>query len=110
MDDGRSTMPSPADLFLSPDLTEAEARAYLHSLGFRDAAAVDEYLQGIADSPVVRESLGRLANDLIPSLLESPDPDAAAIGLAQYVSARTGRGMLLDYLREDPRALHVLTY
>ena len=44
------------------------------------------------------------------SLLESPDPDAAVEGLSHYVAARTGRAMFLDYLREDPRALHVLTY
>jgi glutamate-ammonia-ligase adenylyltransferase len=103
-------VPTPRDLFLSPDLTEAEARAYLGSLGFRDSAAVDGHLQEMADDPVVRETLGRLAPDLIQALLEAPDPDAAAMGMAQYVAARTGRAMFLDYLREDPRALHVLTY
>ena len=103
-------MPTPADLFLSPDLTEAQARAYLESLGFRDPAAADDYLQKMADDLVVREALGRLAPDLISSLLESPDPDAAIESLSHYVAARTGRAMFLDYLREDPRALHVLTY
>ncbi len=103
-------MPRPSDLFLSPDLTEAEARAYLQSLGFRNPVAADEHLQRMADDLVVRESLGRLAADLIPALLESPDPDAALAAIAQYVAARTGRAMFLDYLREDPRALHVLTY
>ena len=103
-------MPTPSDLFLSPDLTEEQARAYLQSLGFRDAAAVDEHLQGMADDLVVREALGRLAPDLLPAVLESPDPDAAVAAIAQYVASRSGRGMFLDYLREDPRALHVLTY
>jgi glutamate-ammonia-ligase adenylyltransferase len=101
---------SPSDLFLSPELTEDQARAYLQSLGFRDAAAVDEHLQRMADDLVVREALGRLAPDLLPAVLESPDPDAAVAAIAQYVSSRSGRGMFLDYLREDPRALHVLTY
>ena len=100
----------PSDLFLSAELTEDQARAYLTSLGFRDAAAVDECLQRMADDLVVREALGRIAPELIAALLESPDPDAAAANLAQYVSARTGRAMLLDYLREDPRALHVMSY
>ena len=103
-------MPTPADLFLSPDLTESQAREYLQSLGFRDPAVADDHLQKMAEDLVVREALGRLAPDLIPSLLESPDPDAALAGLSHYVAARTGRAMFLDYLREDPRALHVLTY
>ena len=101
---------SPSDLFLSPDLTEVQARAYLRSLGFRDAAAVDEQLQRMADDLVAREALGRLAPDLLPAVLESPNPDAAVAAIAQYVLSRSGRAMFLDYLREDPRALHVLTY
>lgn len=103
-------MPRPSDLFLSPDLTEAEARAYLQSLGFRNPVAADDNFQRMADDLVVREALGRLAPDLIPALVESPDPDAALAAMTQYVAARTGRAMFLDYLREDPRALHVLTY
>jgi glutamate-ammonia-ligase adenylyltransferase len=103
-------MPTPSDLFLSPDLTEEQARAYLQSLGFRDAAAVDEHFQRMADDLVAREALGRLAPDLLPAILESPNPDAAVAAMAQYVASRSGRAMFLDYLREDPRALHVLTY
>jgi len=114
MDDRRWTtegaLPTPSDLFLSSDLTEEQARAYLQSLGFRDAAAVDEHFQRMADDLVVREALGRLAPDLLPSLLESPDPDAGVAAMAHYVASRSGRAMFLDYLREDPRALHVLTY
>jgi [glutamine synthetase] adenylyltransferase / [glutamine synthetase]-adenylyl-L-tyrosine phosphorylase len=103
-------VPTPSDLFLSPDLTEEQARAYLQSLGFRDAPAVDAHLQRMADDMVVREALGRLAPDLLPAVLESPDPDAAIAAMAHYVASRSGRAMFLDYLREDPRALHVLTY
>ena len=103
-------MITPSDLFLSPDLTEEQARAYLESLGFRDAVAVDEHLQRMADDLVAREALGRLAPDLLPAVLESPNPDAAVAAIVQYVTSRSGRAMFLDYLREDPRALHVLTY
>jgi glutamine synthetase adenylyltransferase len=95
---------------LSPDLTEEQARAYLQSLGFRDAAVVDEQLQRMADDLVVREALGRLASDLLPAVLESADPDGAVAAIAQYLASRSGRAMFLDYLREDPRALHVLTH
>ncbi len=101
---------TPSDLFLSPDLTEEQARAYLQSLGFKDAAAVDEHFQSMADDLVVREALGRLAPDLVAAVLESPNPDAAVAAIAHYVASRSGRAMFLDYLREDPRALHVLTH
>jgi glutamate-ammonia-ligase adenylyltransferase len=103
-------VPTPSDLFLSPDLTEEQARAFLQSLGFRDAAAVDEHLQGMADDLVVRQALGRIAPDLLTAVLESPNPDAAVAAISRYVASRSGRGMFIDYLREDPRALHVLTY
>lgn len=103
-------MTTPSDLFLAPDLTEEQARAYLQSLGFRDAAAVDAHFQRMADDLIVREALGRLAPDLLPAILDSPDPDGAVAAVALYVTSRSGRAMFLDYLREDPRALHVLTY
>ena len=101
---------TPSDLFLSADLTEEQARTYLRSLGFRDAAAVDAHFQRMADDLVVREALGRLAPDLLPAVLETPNPDAAVAAIAHYVASRSGRAMFLDYLRDDPRALHVLTY
>ena len=103
-------MPTPSDLFLSPDLTEEQARAYLQSLGFRDAAAADGHLQAMAEDMVIRETLGRIAGELLPALVESPDPDAAVVGLSRYIAARTGRSMFLEYLGDDPRAMHVLTY
>ena len=64
----------------------------------------------MADDLVAREALGRLAPELLPAVLESPNPDAAVAAIAHYVASRSGRAMFLDYLREDPRALHVLTY
>ena len=57
------------DLFLSPDLTEAQARAYLESLGFRDPIAADGHLQSMADDLGVREALGRIAPYLLPAVL-----------------------------------------
>ena len=64
----------------------------------------------MADDLVVREALGRLAPDLLPAVLESPNPDAGVAAIGHYVASRSGRAMFLDYLREDPRALYVLTY
>ena len=103
-------MVTPSDLFLSPDLSEEDARDYLRSLGFRDAEATERHLQEIAGDVVIREALGRIAGELLPALLESPNPDEAVIGLSQYLAVRTGRAMFLDYLAEDPRALHVLSW
>jgi [glutamine synthetase] adenylyltransferase / [glutamine synthetase]-adenylyl-L-tyrosine phosphorylase len=102
-------VPSPSDLFLSPDLSEEDARAYLRSLGFRDAEATDRHLQSMADDVTIRQAMGRIAGELLPALLETPDPDAAVVGLSHYLAARSGRPMFLDYLADDPRAMHVLT-
>jgi glutamate-ammonia-ligase adenylyltransferase len=98
----------PSDLFLSPDLSEEDARGYLRALGFRDPEATDRHLQAMSEDMAIRQAMGRIAGELLPALLESPDPDAAVVGLSHYLAARTGRGMFLDYLREDPRAMHVL--
>ena len=87
-----------------------QAREYLATLGFRDPAGADEQLQAMAEDVRIRETLGRIAGDLLPALTESPDPDAAVVGLSRYLAARTGRAMFLDYLGDDPRAMHVLTY
>ena len=35
-------------------------------------------------------------------------PDAALVGFSRYLVARAARAMFLEYLRDDPRALHVL--
>jgi len=99
---------SASDLFLSPDLTEAQAQQFLESLGFGDPAAADHHLQMMADDLVIRQTLGSVAGVLLDALLETPNPDAALVGFSRYLATRTSRTMFLEYLRDDPRALHVL--
>jgi [glutamine synthetase] adenylyltransferase / [glutamine synthetase]-adenylyl-L-tyrosine phosphorylase len=99
---------SASDLFLSPDLTDAQARQFLESLGFGDPAAADHHLQMMADDLVVRQTLGSVADVLLDALLETPNPDAALVGFSRYLVTRTARTIFLEYLRDDPRALHVL--
>ena len=99
---------APSDLFLSPDLTEAEARRYLQGFGFRDAAAADELLQAVADDRHVREIMGALAGPLLEALSRTPDPDAALVGFSRYVATRYPRTMFLRYLIDDPRAIGLL--
>ncbi|RPH64738.1 MAG: hypothetical protein EHM89_00975, partial [Acidobacteria bacterium] len=101
-------MISPSDLFLSPDLTEEQARSYLQTFGFRDAAAADEHLQAMADEPAAREVLAALADPLLDALRRAPDPDAALIGFSRYVATRYPKAMFLRYLIDDPRALGLL--
>lgn len=99
---------SPSDLFLSPDLTEERAWAYLAARGFRDPAAADLHLQSMAEDLGARERLAHLAADLLDALLQTPDPDAALVGFSRYVAARSSKVSLFEYLQEDLRAIDVL--
>jgi [glutamine synthetase] adenylyltransferase / [glutamine synthetase]-adenylyl-L-tyrosine phosphorylase len=99
---------SPSDLFLSPTLTEEEARDYLQAFGFLDVAAADEHLQSMADELPVRETLGEMAGTLLEALQRAPDPDSALVGFSRYLATRQPRVMFLRYLSDDPRALGLL--
>ncbi|MBI4521283.1 MAG: hypothetical protein HY701_10625 [Gemmatimonadetes bacterium] len=99
---------TPADLFLSPDLTEEQARRYLQSFGFRDPRAADEHLQGLADDVAVRELLSELAAPLLAALSSAPDPDFALVAFSRYAATRMPRTAFLRYLGDDARALDVL--
>ena len=98
----------PADLFLSSDLSEDLAQAYLQSLGFRDAAAADRALQAMAEELPVRQALGEIADALLDSLQRVADPDAAVAGLSAYLATRMSKVTFLNHLRDDPKATDVL--
>ncbi len=97
------------DLFLSRDLTEAEAHGYLAAHGFRDPATADELLQQLADDLPTRLALGELADPLIETLTEAADPDAAVAGFCRYVANRFPKSSFIGYLQDDPRTLQILT-
>ena len=99
----------PRDLFLSRDLTEAEAHGYLAAHGFRDPATADELLQQLADDLPTRLALGELADLLIETLTEAADPDAAVAGFCRYVANRFPKSSFIGYLQDDPRTLQILT-
>ena len=106
---GPSPRPTPRDLFLARDLSEADAQQYLGVRGFRDAPSADMHLQQLADDLPTRLALGDLAERLLDSLSEAPDPDAALVGFCRYVATRAPRSSLVAYFRDDPRALQVIT-
>ena len=98
----------PADLFLSSDLSEDQAQAYLQSLGFRDPPAADRELQAMAEELPVRLALGEVADALVDSLRRVADPNAAITGLAAYLATRMSKVTFLNHLRDDPKATDVL--
>ncbi|HEV8132847.1 MAG TPA: hypothetical protein VGQ81_16490 [Acidobacteriota bacterium] len=102
------TQISPADVFLAPHLSDEKARRYLAALGFRDPASADANLQLMAEDLAAREALGAAAEPLMDSLGRAPDPDSAVIGLERYLSTRTAKANLINYLREDLVALDLL--
>ena len=96
------------DLFLSADLVDDDARAYLASRGFRDAVAADEHLQALATDLPTRHALGAVADTLLDALSASADPDGALVGFTRYLATRTPTRSFLGYLRSDPRATQIL--
>ncbi len=99
----------PRDLLLARDLEAARARQYLAGRGFRDPAGADERLQQLAADLQTRLALGELAELLLETLLEAPDPDAALAGFCRYAARRIPRSSFIGYLQDDPRALQILT-
>ena len=99
----------PRDLFLARDLDEARARRYLAERGFRDPAGADERLQRLAADLQTRLALGELADLLLETTLEAPDPDAALTGFCRYAAKRVPKSSFIGYLQDDPRALQILT-
>ena len=97
------------DLFLARELSNAQAQVYLSERGFRDPVSADEHLQQLADDLPTRLALGELAELLIETLVDAPDPDAALVGFCRYVATRIPKGSFLGYLHDDPRALQILT-
>ena len=100
---------TPRDLFLARELSEEAAQSFLADRGFRDPVAADNHLQQLADDLPTRLALGELADLLLPSLADSPDPDSALVGLCRYVATRVPKSSLIHYLHDDPQALQVLT-
>ena len=100
---------APRDLLLARDLEETRARQYLAARGFRDPAAADERLQQLADDLQTRLALGELADLLLETLVEAPDPDAALAGFCRYAARRVPKSSFIGYLQDDPRALQILT-
>ena len=101
---------TPRDLFLARELSEEAAQQYLAARGFRDPTAADQHLQQLADDLQMRLALGALADRLLETLVEAPDPDAALVGFCRYVATRRPKGSFIRYLLDDPRALQILTH
>ena len=74
---------TPRDLFLAREFSDTEAQGYLADRGFREPLAADAHLQQLADNLPTRLALGELADVLLDTLIEAPDPDAALAGFCR---------------------------
>ena len=98
----------PQDIFLSRDLTEDAAAAFLERYGLREGASADQQLQQLADDLPSRQALGALAGMLLDVIASAPDPDAALLGFCRYVATRTPKAGFIGNLHADPRMLDIL--
>ncbi len=101
---------TPEDLLLAAELSDERAQRLLASYGFRDPAGADQHLQLMAADLPTRLALGRMADLLLDAFRAAPDPDGALVGFSRYLATRTPPRSFLGYLREDPKALQVLTH
>ena len=99
----------PSDLFLSPNLTEEQARHYLGSLGFRDPAAADQILQTMAEDLGVRLALGADRVEILRMVLRQGAVIALAgigVGLAgALIAGQVLRRFLFGVEPTDPVTL-----
>lgn len=99
---------SARDLFLSKDITDDAARAYLAERGFQNLKEADEHLQALAEDLPTRLALGAVAEVLVDALAGSADPDGALVGFTRYLATRTPQSAFLGYLKDDPKAAQIL--
>lgn len=104
-----SSPPTYRDLFLRPDLTDAEAAALLASVNLRDWRDADRRLQHIAGEPPDRLAFADIADDFLLALRDCADSEMALNHFERFVESLGSRSNLFHYLANDPRTLETLT-
>lgn len=103
-----SSTPTYRDLFLRPDLTDAEAAALLASVNLHDWRDADRRLQHIAGEPPDRLAFADIADDFLLALRDCADGAMALNHFERFVESLGSRSNLFHYLANDPRTLETL--
>ncbi|MCS6859460.1 MAG: hypothetical protein NZT92_03965, partial [Abditibacteriales bacterium] len=104
-----SFTPTYRDLFLRPDLTDAEVAALLASVNLHDWRDADRRLQRIAGEPPDRLAFADIADDFLRALRDCADAEMALNHFERFVESLGSRSNLFHYLANDPRTLETLT-
>lgn len=100
--------PTYRDLFLRPDLTDAEVAALLASVHLHDWRDADRRLQRIAGEPPDRLAFADIADEVLLALRDCADAEMALNHFERFVESLGSRSNLFHYLANDPRTLETL--
>ncbi len=96
------------DLFLSPDVSEGQAQAFLSGFGFRDPQRADRLFRELAETTGIPKRLAELAPALLEAASCSADPDAMLGRLQGLFQSLPNPRNLISFLLEDRHALSIL--
>ena len=98
----------PRDLFLSPNVSEEQAREFLSGFGFRDPQRADRLFRELAETTGIPKRLAELAPALLEEAVDSADPDAMLGRLQGLFQSLPNPRNLISFLLEDRHAVSML--
>ena len=95
---------------LLPDrqLSDAEVRKTLDSIGFAERRAAERCLQHLSNDIQIQDGWQRYLPVLLSALSNTADPDQALSSFERFAHASDDRQALSGYLADNPRALEAL--
>jgi glutamate-ammonia-ligase adenylyltransferase len=100
--------PDPTPLLLASERDAHEVRGILAAYGVTDIDRADRNLQAMAGEPHERRQLAAILPILMQSIAGTADPDQA-LNHWERLLENVARSTLLDYLRNSPRMLELLS-
>lgn len=103
-----SSILTPKDLILVPDLTADDVEDVLKNYGLQDLPRASRNLQSLTGEPLVREACAEIMETLLECVADSAHPDSALHNFARFVDAASDPLRLYQILRDAPFLISIL--